>query len=552
MNMLSFRMSALAALTAFSLACSASPSGTGLDGGVGNLDASATGYLAIIGSAVVATPAYSEVELTVRYSDGAGNGLTGAVSFSIEGEGNGASLEQLSVTPDAEGLATVRLRAGDVANFPVVASAPAAADPVAFTVNVSAITNATLEIVPRYVGTRAITNVEIGVFGNYTCADLATRIPSARATAETSVGVGASFTDLDVDVSLAVYVFGINESDQIAAYKCEDVTIDRDTTLEVLIGDVPATRGGLYSTVETVDVTDGFNDRLDTILEVLTGLTTDPSAYIVDQALASVDLPSWARAIVETPAVRAQFETAIDDAIAGVTLPAELVTLAGAGADLDRAFSSLTFVGTLDLGEPAEFGEATATHTLTAVHVTTDDGVSSYPLTDASATVGVDFLETITIDPHTFHIAFGEVVGTLLDDVLLPLLPGSPHGVDALIGSLVDCTSVGAYFSDDALLSTAIETACEIGVDMVVDRVDYEVTQLWNYDDLTLRASGTVSDDDGDYASDSFSGTADATWTGDDGTLEFTGTIEGARLDDDEAPLFRLVRDALNADTTFD
>lgn len=513
------------------LGCSDGGNSNTGDAGVMPFDASAQAYLTIIGSTVVSTPVHSELELTVRYSDAAGNPIQGQVSFAIEGDAAGASLEQFTVTSNAEGFAAVRLRAGEEANFPVVARAPLANEPVAFTVTVTPIATADLTVTPRYTGERVMPKVEVALYTNYTCTQLATMVPTPRMMGETMIDTPEKFELVDVDIPLAIFAFGINEQGNIAAYRCLDHVLDRNTELDISLTDVEAGRAGRYSTVETFDVTAGFNSDLDNTLDALTGLTTDPAAYILDRALEAADLPDWADLILSAAPVREQVEGAINEAISDIHVPEEIVAIAETGADLDRAFSELVFIGELDLGEPGEFGDATATHTLTEVRIPTDDGYSSYPLTGASQTVGVQFGEEIVIDEHSFEIAFGDLVEGLLDHVLLPRLPGAPHGVDQFLSGLVDCEGLGDRI-DDELASSVAQVACEVGVMMVGERIDEYVNNLWDYSTLTLDARGDVTDANVDYVADGFAGTADANWAGESGELDFTGTIDGARLDD--------------------
>lgn len=504
------------------------------------------GYLEIVGPRVLLTEVGGELELNVRYIDNRGNPLQGAISFAIEGAAAGASLDATMATTNAEGIATVRVRAGMEATFPVVAVAPLANDPATITVQVSGLATSELTIIPRYSGDRDFDNVEVALFTNLRCADLEGTVPSPRALAETGLDREVRFADLQAGVPLAVYGFGLNDAGNVAAAACADHMINDDVTQNLTLVDVPFVRAGRYETVETFDVTAGFSDGLNNVLDAITGLSSDPAAYIVDTALASVDLPTWARNLAETPAIRDEIEDYLNDTIADLTLPSELEAIGELGTDVDMAFTNLSFVGTLNLGEAGEFGNAAATHTLTEVRVPTSAGVASFPLSGARADLEVEFNETVVLPSHSFEVSFGRVVETLINQVLLPRLPGEPHSVNELVSGLINCDGLAARVDPDGgLAADAAQAACMVGVGMISDRIQDELVSLWSYETLTLEGTGTVNDLDDDYITDEFRGTADANWSGDSGELDFSGTIVGTRDGDVAPPRAKEVRDRI-------
>jgi len=507
----------------------------------------AEGFLEIVGPAVVATEEGGELELVVRYVDRAGNPLAGTISFAIEGAAGGASLSAMNVPTDAEGLARVTVRTGSEASFPVAAVAPLAMEPAVWTVQVQPMAMADLEVVPTYEGARVIDDVEVALFTNLSCEDLAAAVPSPRGVEHTELDRGAVFEAVETGVPLAIYAFGINPEGHVAAARCDNASIAEDTEIGIRLVDVDFVRGGRYTTEEVFDVTDGFNPHLDAALDALRGLTTDPAGYIVDTAIEAADLPGWAETVLSSPSVRAEVAGLIEEAILDVHLPGFVVETAEGGADIDRAFTGLTLVGELTLVEPTEFGEANGEHRILEVRAPVSDGAVSVPLRDATSEVELSFGEDdIHLAEHSFEVPFGAIVEALLNEVLLPRLPGAPGSVNELLSNLVDCDGLGARVGDGGLMSSVAEVACSVGIALAADRIEDSVLRLWQYDVLTLDGRGVVSDDDMDYVTEAFDGGAHALWTGESGELEFNGTITGVRGDEvGERPADR-VRDRMS------
>ena len=491
--------------------------------------------LEILGASTIQMSVFSDVTLNVRYVDAAGAPIpSGTISFAIEDGAAGASLSATNIVSAADGTAAITLRSGEEASFPVVAVANGAS-PVSWVISVRDMGNAGLNVTATYAGRRSIGNVQIGVFNNFSCDQFnVPNLPTPFGSGMSRVGRPYRFNEVPVGAPLAIWAFGLNDFGRIATAACSNASIAGEADVTVPMADVAMLRGGTYAMEEVFDVTEGFTPELNFVLEALEGLTSDPAGYLLDLAIASLDLPSWARSVLSTGSVRAIARDLINEVIKDIRPPAELVELAQAGADLNHAFSQLKFLGTLTLDEVDEFGKGTGLHELREIQVPLRDGTFvTRTLTGNRANVELTFTEAdgMTLGEHSFTIPFGRIVETVLNETLLPRLPGSPGSTAELVGSIIQCDEVARTLvaGADPLIQSATETACNIAVLVIAQQVNDQITQLWSYDVLTLSGNGDVYDDDYDYVADRFVGTANARWTGSSGELAFMGTLNGTR-----------------------
>ncbi len=522
---------ALAAPT-FITACAADTGG----GAGGDIAPEGDGArLEIVGAATRAIDEFAEHEIEVRYVSDEGEPLEGVVDFAIEGEAGGATLSGHATSTDAGGHAKVTVRAGTQATFDVVAVAPRA-EPAVVAVRVERMRFGELDYVVRYTGTRIVDSVEAALFTNVTCDELSRTVPSPRETQVTRLDRGEKFTDVEVGIPLAVYALGIDRGDNVASEACADVTLDGPTgNVEIALDDVDELFGGTWAVQETFDVTDGFNPTLDMLLDIMTGLSTDPAGYVVDFVADYPSTPSWLRTALSSPATRALVAGVLRDAISDVTVPGFVTETVDFGADVDRAFSYLTFDGEITFDEPDEFGGSLGTHRVTRMSFPLDDGIAERPISALAEDVGVTVGPTIEMSEHELAIAFGRVVEMILHDVLLPRLPGSPRTTHEWITSLLDCDSIATSIAGESgTVRDVTNAVCDIGLALLSGLIDGYVEELWQYDRLYLSGTADLLDSDGDYDRDVLEeGEADARWVGDSGEMLFTGTFGGERLDDE-------------------
>ncbi len=484
-------------------------------------------YLDIVGESNVLASASAEVSLTVRYVDGAGAPIEGGqVGWTVEGESAGASLAASETVTDQDGMATVTLRTGDNGAFGVRAIA-AVADPADFRVTVTEGNLVDLIMTPTYEGTRRVDQVEMALFANTTCSALSGGIPMPRDAAQTRTYEPVTFAGVDTASPDAVYAIGFNGEGMISASRCLDVDHDAPVQSFELV-DVEGTQGGTFTTRETFDVTEGMPPALDRTLDAMSGLTTDPGGYLVDLAIESGRLPGFAEGLLSLS--RGLVGGMLENALGRIHTPGYLVDAAEAGAAMDASFRALTFVGNLHIGEAGEFGDATSTHQLTEMHVPTADGFDVRPLTSSVVDVEASFLDgEVTLAEHDLDVSFGEVVESVLNESVLPRFPGSPETMSDLVAQMVPCDQVAIELAgESATYRDVAEMVCEVGTAYLGELITGWITELFDYDTLTLAGVGTTTDVDLDYAADEFTGTADAIWSGSRGALEFDGELEGA------------------------
>ena len=131
-------------------------------------------------------------------------------------------------------------------------------------------------------------------------------------------------------------------------------------------------------------------------------------------------------------------------------------------------------------------------------------------------------------------VSLGEVMGIVINDIILPRLPGEPNSIGELLGSLINCEGLGqaSFLPEDTpeSIRDGLEAVCEAGIALAGSRIDDQLEALLDWDTLTLAGEGMTMDDDQDYRADEFEGTAIASWAGGPGgDLEFEGILRGVR-----------------------
>ncbi len=501
-------------------------------GGPGVVDGA---RLEVVGSASRILDEYAEEAIEVRYLSAEGNPISGTVEFFVEGDPAGGTLSGHSARTDADGVASITLRTGTQANFDVVATAELAQDPARVGIQVQPLSFGSLDYVVTYTGLRVVDSAEVALFSNITCSDLDRSVPSPAQVGYAFLRARETFDNVEVGVPMAVYALGIDRNDNVAAEACADVTLSGPTgNVEINLADVGELFGGTYSVEETFDVTAGFSPALDFTLDLLTGLATDPARWLVDYVAGSDSVPSWLRSALSSRVTRDLVANALRNAIDDIHVPGYVSDLFDLGHGIDTAFTQLTLDGELTFGEGTEFGTYDGTHLVTGIHFPLVGGGEANRSIRALANLTVEVGPTITMHEHTLAIPFGQVVEMVLNEVLLPALPGSPSSTHELLTQLLDCSSIASSLAgEDATVESIANGVCDVGLTVLSGVIENYVTEMWQYDSLTLSGTADLVDTDTDYDRDHLEdGRADATWSGDSGDMMFTGTLAGARLDD--------------------
>lgn len=488
--------------------------------------------LELVGSSSRVLAANSEEEIEVRYLTLQGEPIEGTISFAIEGDAAGGSLSGMLVRSDASGSAKLNLRTGNDATFSVVANG-LNTDPVRVNVTVQPLQFRDLSYRVGYVGARDISQVEVGLFTNITCAGVEASPPTASQSQNTSLNRNEAFQNVEMNVPVALYAIGIDGRNNVATVACQDVRLSATTPqVQLVMADTAYQFGGTYGTRETFNVTEGFNPNLDFALDAIDGISTDAAAYITNFAATDDRSPSWLRTALGVPGVSSLVTTEIRNALSNIHSPAWLSDVGNLGSDVNRAFSAMSLNGELTFGQPAEF-TTTGTHTIRSVEIPVDGIAITSPVT-ASATLQVQVGNQIMMSEHSLNVSFGTLALMILNDILLPRLPGAPHSVTELLNNLLDCDALATRItSSDSSIRDAIAGVCMIGETIVGTMVSDKIVGLVNYDQLHLSGHAELVDADRDYDTETIrNGVAAARWTGSSGEMDFTGTFTGSLLSD--------------------
>ena len=477
----------------------------------------------------------AELVIEVRYVRADGAVIPqGLVEFAAEGDVAGASLAARIVETDNDGLASVVLRAGNATRMTVSATADGIEQPAVVTVEVVPAAFGDLQVTASYDGERSVRTVEMGLFTNLTCRDVVERTPSASDGRVTRVGATVTFERVEIGVPLAVFALGIDHHDHVASEGCVDVTLDdAQRVAEVALVDLPEQLGGTFDVVERFDVTDGVNGTLDTLLEAMSGLSSDPAQYIVAFVAGSDFAPDWLRSALSNPIMAAVVSSTLRGAVEGVEVPGLLRATVDLGADLDGALSGLVLAGELRVDEPDEFGSAPATHRILRMEVPVDGTMESRAVR-AEADIRMPITPSFSMPEHSLELAFGTLVESILNEILLPRLPGEPHNLHGLMTQIFDCEEIAEWLvGDHSTAATLANAVCDAGVILLADEVQSMVLDLFEYDQLALSGTATLADTDQDYDRETISeGSLQASWTGASGELDFAGTMTGSLRDD--------------------
>lgn len=533
-------------------------------------------------------PAGQEFEFQVRYY----NATTGAaqaeatIDFGLEGSNlAGSTLNAASARTDANGFAKIRLRTGNPTQFVLVAT-PDIGNEARVNVTVTTQAFGDLRFVTSYSGARSVPRVEVGLFGNWSCEQLfAGNVVDPNATRATIIFQQETMTNVAVGPVLSLYAVGIDVRNNVAAEGCIDITdfAGNDTTPRTLtLTDVSMRRNGTYDVVEQYDITEGFPAGVEFAFDAISGLLTDPAAYIIDIIATwntnpvlnpggGTPIPAAIEAILAIPSFRTALETPLRNLFNQVTAisPGWLRDVGYGLGDLAGAFQNMNLRGTLNV--PPTSGEVPTVngmHVITSIVVTRTTAASgavpfttpAYSATTVPLTVG----DTLLIGEHTINFNFGNLLKSIVENQILSRF--SPDGmtgqsVTQVVSNLVACSSRFDFLRDDdggflsgfgADIGTAL---CDIAVNLVGGMAENLLySSIINWDRMTLEGSVPMVDQDGDYDAEKLlNGTMDARWWSSTGAVGaagvtesiFTGTINGT-LNPDPSATSHPVRARLN------
>lgn len=523
--------------------------------------------LEIVGSRQIVVGENSETTLTVR-AVGADElpkaGLR--IDFDLDGETAGAELASSIAETNQQGEASVVLRSARAAEFDVVAAA-GELNTVAFEISVDADPFGTIEYTVSYGGSRPVRTAEVALFTNTTCARLARTVPNPIAVDTPRLGRADSFTDVQLGIPVAVYALGIDATDNVAAEKCTDATLrDRTTALNIDLTDVTMLLGGTYATNEEFNLLSGAPPAVDLVMELIEGLGSDeardgsggPGGALVDLILNATkpDICSSSgcatfRSLV-TPSVARELAKIVNDALGEIEIPdvrgvdvADILNqIRYAAGDFSSALRGLQFVGELELPQPenVEFESLTGEHTITGIRVNIMSGPVEQDIEETSAEFGVTSTETgFAIENHTLNVDMKYLATLILNDIVLPRIPGEPHSLGDLIRLFLDCDALADAAAarvtpgiGSTITGTTVSLLCDLGTTVGVAYAEDKLLGLADWEELTVTGDITVTDTDSDLDADALDGDLHGIWEGGSGSFETDGSMAGARLNDEE------------------
>ncbi len=470
------------------------------------------------------------------------------MKFALDGSLGGASLSGETVDTDVHGVAQIAVRAASPAHFDLVATADDVDQPAKVHFEVQAAHFGTLGYTVSYDGRRNIGSVESALFTNVTCDSLQRSVPTPREVQGPAFDRVQHFESVATHMPVAIYVLGLDRHGVLAAEGCAEATLEGPTgNVAIRLQDDATIFGGTYQTEDTLDVTAGLDPAFEFLIDAIHGLATDPARWIVDTVAESSSTPDWLRSALSSDLIRASIANMLADAIGAVHVPGYVDDIMSFGDDVHTALSNVRLHGTLTVPEPGEFGAADGHEHISSIGFPLEGRMVDRPVS-ADANVHMTVGTTVTMDEHALRLPFGKVVQMIVEEVLLPRLPGSPSSIADMANHMLDCPAIAVHLSGgDPTATTLTDAVCQTGLTFIGAMLEDRITHLADYDTLHLAGTAELVDSDGDYDMDTLrDGSVQARWVGGSGEMDFTGTMVGSRQGDTFGRA-NPIRDAIDA-----
>ncbi|MAQ13958.1 MAG: hypothetical protein CMN30_04080 [Sandaracinus sp.] len=496
-----------------------------LDGGAMDAAVVEARSLEIVGDPTVSLAGGDTADLTVQLRDPSGAPLAGeTVRFALDGRAHDSTLETVTATTDAMGLAHSALQAGTVvAAFRVRASADDAAS-VSFDVAVGDAGFGSMQVTPEYVGEReTLPRVVVGLFADADCEDdFVRRDPGDRLQVLSEDDELVRFLGLPAGVSFAVAVRAEGEGGTVLAWGCEDriaVEALETTDVDVTFDDEPLVVDGSYQTTSVFPTTTG--EDVATALEGARDalLPASDATLILDAAEATL---SGAEA-TELRAARASgfdatYQTALES----------LGPAAAHEALIDRLrteLTSLTVVGRLRATE----GELD----FSVLRLGMGAGELEVALTELTIETSLDATldsEELRVSELLIDLSASELVRALATREAFDRLLDGPS---AWLASAASCAALPPPEEPIGCDAVCLQAACRTVLAdywtaalTVIEALDQERSTL------ELDGSANVADLAGDLQVDTLEGSLAGEWTGPSATSPeaLEGTFSGERI----------------------
>jgi hypothetical protein len=520
-------------------------------------------------------------ELKTRYVLADGTPIASApIDFETVGDPADSSLSTMRASTGGDGVATVRLVAGNRnARFTVKATPPVGNE-VSFLVSVSQNASGSISIQMTYSGSRVLDELTPYLFTGARCAALE---PSRFPTAEIIGSPVRSIVDrpgfVDVAPARGYSVAVVAKSrGELSAFGCVDdveVLDGRETLVRLTLSDWdPAVDfTGTWDLANRFDFGGALPPSVEMAVDVLAELGDDdnvrgnavshdwgqdPGAFILDMAmrltcewdhgygdlekLYTENFSRWSGARPTFPFGCAVWESVYEQAQnwineqVGRHVPAAVVRFLEAASDLAAAIAQARVQSILRVEETDEFGEVPFEHRLATMEVRLRDlegdehfyvfglheaGLTEITSTGLASTRGAELL----LPAHSFELHLGRLVNYVYVHGLLPLF--GFESTEQMLATWIDCAALArSLHGVSSLLSeSTYRSACESGLEAAGGLVDDGIGDVLAVG-TTLTISGTARGTD--LSTEGVAQTlTDGTWTGGWEETGVSGTVGG-------------------------
>jgi hypothetical protein len=445
-----------------------------------------------------------------------------AVSFHLVGDAFDASLSDTDVVADANGRATVSLRAPSHATTFVlratIEDGPSAQLPVA----VSEKGFGTVAVVPVYQGTRPVELWQASVVTGKSCEALGPTFPQdpeGALTAEAEPTDKLWVEDVPVGPTLAVfvraghYMWGCADKSNVAAEATAEVQVP------IVNKPIDATEARLDITLAFAPAPEPWTEILDShlglMIDTFTGSTGDEATALLAAMRAAAPDPS-----------------AFDQASEQHDWLALLAAHLGSnGADLTTALEQWAADG-LAMQPPQIVGRVATMDESPGYASFTLDAIGNVPVGDAG--VPSEYLMSLSVDPTdavhlggTLFFLPSRYLGACIDQAAVA---GGASDVATALGTAASCGLL-ALQGLDGCDQACMTLLCETGLQLLWAQALDASAAAYAFGEIPMQASGGSSFDD-DAALTGFEGT----WLGEVLASQLAAKVSGAVVATESAP----------------
>lgn len=401
------------------------------------------------------------------------------VEFEIVPAGTAAELSVARARTDGDGLAEVRVNAGDVPESLTVQITSACARPIEIDVDVLDLPTGDLRVGFNYpfADVYEISPLQVDLFltDEMTCRDIERDElpPGAMRTQETGSTLNTTtFERLGVDSGYTVLVTGFGAVGERAARGClENVLIREDTINEVTVDLylLPLNPPGTYDVLSYWDFRDALSESGEvgaTIVQIL-DLFEDPGRGIVEFILTLVEdyvgglIADGIGLFLDLTGLDDVISGAINDLIDSSPLLSDIVTI---GRDLRAIIAELEVISKLEIGKLGSDYEVFGIDEWIGLSLywrlgcdeTSPPDCGRIPIVIDSVGLGamrgewtgrVLGYNRLEIDRHPVDFEYGRLILFVLENLVLPAITGEPAPVtlEGLMSAIINCDGIGDF-----------------------------------------------------------------------------------------------------------